>query len=282
MGSQPGLLAEAAAAFHGRAGTIVAAAALALVPASLIAASVVDAARRHGQAELGTTPAEQRASRDRSLERMPPAEGRRDALRDAGQSDAERARAVPSAIFVASFFLAAFFVSLGVLLAQAAVLPLAFAERGGEIAIATCWGALWKTAVLASAMVALGLLFCVLPGIFFAVSFSLAMPAVVAERLGGFAALSRSARLVRRGWPELLATIFFPAGAVVVVYEAMRRLLGIHGLLPLAALQAIVTAIVLPFPLVLSHFVYLRVRSEVDGTPLAELRQYMRRISAPG
>jgi hypothetical protein len=270
--------AEAAAAFRRRGARLVAAAALALVPASLVAGGALFVANR--AAELRPLPA---SRADEAVDRARPddaAQARQDLLREPAPPAASSRSAFVAR--TAAVVFAAFAFSIGILLAQGALVALALGDTSAHAVLGACFGELWKTAFFASAIVVAGLVCLVLPGILFAVGFSVAMPAVVFERLSAAAALSRSWRLSRHAWPELLALVVLPA-AVVVAAEALIARAGL-GQDPLAraAIQAAVVVVALPFPLVLSGFVYLRARSEADRVPLAEVRQYIRRISAPG
>jgi hypothetical protein len=81
-------------------------------------------------------------------------------------------------------------------------------------------GGLLGVGVLGGLLVALGFLAVIIPGIWLAVAFAVAVPALLLERVGPVAALRRSFRLVRkRWWPT--------AGVLVVGY----LLIGIIGAL---------------------------------------------------
>jgi hypothetical protein len=274
----PSPLAEAAAAFRRGGAKLVAAAALALVPASLVAGGALFVGNR--AAELRPVPASRAGE---AVARAPPddaGQARQDLLREPARPNGSAPRSV--AARAAAVVFATFAFTIGILVAQAAVVALALGEGTSRPVLGACFGEVWKTAFFAAAIVVAGLVCLVLPGILFAVGFSIAMPAVVFERLPAAAALSRSWRLSRRAWPELLAIVVFPAAVVVAVEAAVARTGFVHGPFAHAAIHAALVVVALPFPLALSGFVYLRARSEADHVPLAEVRQYIRRISAPG
>jgi hypothetical protein len=209
---------------------------------------------------------------------------RRDVLREAAKSTPIHpfrlrfGRGVAQAIAIGVLF-------AGLLFAQAALTPLAFGQGGPGFAcaaVASRFGSVCAAACAGAVLVAIGILCLVVPGIVIAIVFFFAGPAALAEPNGGFAALQRSARLFGRVWPELVALVFVTAGIDVGLHELGFRLLPSLRPIPAALLDAAISALVLPVPLLLSSILYLRARSAADGVPIEELRQYMRRICAPG
>jgi hypothetical protein len=287
-----GVLAESVAAIRRSPLSLVAAAALAIVPAHLLASAVdyVGAQRIAAQAPpmRGEQVAERRAElADQSRSPVSPesnAAERRDELRQAARSTpsyslrARFGRGVAQAIALGILF-------AGLLFAQATLAPLAFrqCDTGGcWAAVAVRLGSICAAVAAGSVLVAVGILSLVVPGIVVAILFFLAAPAAVAEPIGGFAALQRSVRLFGRVWPELVALVFVTAGIDVGLHELVFRVIPPHGPISAAVLDAAIGAVVLPVPLLLSSILYLRARSAADGIPIEELRQYMRRTSAPG
>src|SRR4051812_45830949 len=110
----------------------------------------------------------------------------------------------------------------------------------------------------------------------------LAGPAVVCEPIGGFAALQRSVRLFGRVWPEVFALAMVAAGIDAGLQWIAFRLAPALGPVASALVDAAIGTLVLPVPLLITSVLYLHARSAADGVPVEELRQYMRRISAPG
>jgi hypothetical protein len=173
----------------------------------------------------------------------------------------------------------------GLFVAQAALVPFAAGTPGTSAA----WGALAARfhAVLATtgaalAIIGLGFAAGVLPGLFAAFAFSLAAPAAVAEGISGFSALHRSWALMKRAWPAQLGLFLLAAVPAVLLTQALGRLLPQSAVVVDALLDAVAVALVLPFPVFASVVLYLRTRAAVDDKRVEELRQYIRRISAPG
>jgi hypothetical protein len=292
VASESGIVAEAFAAVRRSPLAILAVAALAIVPAHLLANAVDYVGAKRIEAEIPPTRGERVADRgaelaDRSPAPVSPeanAAERRDVLRQAAGSSSPYplrlrfGRGVAQAIAVGILF-------AGLLFAQAALTPLAFGQGGAGFACAAVGSRLGSICAAASAgavLVAIGILCLVVPGIVIAILFFFAGPAALAEPKGGFAALQRSVRLFGRVWPEAVALVFVTAGIDVGLHELAFRLLPSVRPIPAALVDAAISALVLPFPLLLSSILYLRARSAADGIPIEELRQYMRRICAPG
>jgi len=285
-----GLFAETARIFHGRAGGVFLSAALALAPAYLVGGGLIFLAARHVQAQrFGVSRTEAYAERTRDLPPDATADQRRDILRGAQEPGTEESAAPrpvwTSLALIAGVLFAVLVVTAGLFLAQAGVVPLA----GGSVGPGGAWAtvaarfpAVTATGGAALGIVAVGLAACILPGLFAAFAFSLAMPAAVAEGLSGFPALQRSWQLMKRAWPAQLGILFLSAVPLVLLTQGLGRLLPEGAILRHALLDAAIAAVLLPWPLALSVTVYLRARSAIDGTPLPELIQYIRRISAPG
>jgi len=280
-----GLFAETAGIFRGRARAVFLSAALALVPAYLVGGGIIFLATAEARARLfGLSRTESMAERTRELPSDAAADQRRDILRSAREPEAPRPTSASLAL-IAGVLFAALVVTAGLFLAQAAVVPLAggCSRPGGAwAAVAARFHAVTAAGGAALALVALGLLACVLPGLIAAFAFSLAVPAAMAEGLSGFSALHRSWQLMKRAWPAQLGVVLLSAVPLVLLTQGLGRLLPEGAILPHALLDAAIAALLLPWPLALSVTVYLRARSATDGTPLPELLQYIRRISAPG
>ncbi len=69
------------------------------------------------------------------------------------------------------------------------------------------WKKLVGTALLSGFLTIVGFAFCILPGIYLSVIWTLATPVVMMENLRGFAALKRSKTLVKRSFRTILTTI---------------------------------------------------------------------------
>jgi hypothetical protein len=290
VASEIGVLGESFAAARRSPLSLLAAAALAIVPAHLVASAIDYVGAKGVEAGADPTRGEQVAQRRAELADKSPispetnAAERRDVLREAaGRPPAHPlrmrlGRGVAQALAIAILF-------AGILFAQATLAPLALrqCDAGGcWAAVAVRLGSICAAAAAGAVLVGLGILALVVPGIVIAILFFLAAPAAVAEPIGGFAALQRSVRLFGRVWPELVALVFVTAGIDVGLHELVFRLIPPLAPIPAALVDAALGALILPFPLLLSSLLYLRARSAADGIPLDDLRQYMRRTSAPG
>jgi hypothetical protein len=292
VASQSGIIAEAIAAVRRSPLAVFAAAALAIVPAHLVASAVDYVGARRLEAEIPPTRVEKAADRRAEIADRSPAPAnpeanaaeRRDVLREAARSPPPYpfrlrfGRGVAQAIAFGVLF-------AGLLIAQAALTPLAFGQGGAGFACAAVGsrlGAVCAAAGAGAVLVTIGVLCLIVPGIVIAILFFFAGPAALAEPNGGFAALQRSVRLFGRVWPELVALVFVTAGIDIGLHELAFRVLPPLRPIPAALVDTGISALVLPIPLLLSAILYLRARSAADGVPIEELRQYMRRICAPG
>ncbi|MFL5413235.1 MAG: hypothetical protein ACJ79D_17850 [Myxococcales bacterium] len=292
MASGSGVVADAARAVRRNPFSVFAAAALALVPAHLVASAVEYVGAVQMDAEPAPTRAQQAADRHGELQERAPAvvspqadaAERRDVLRQAASSQPSHpfrlrlARGVAPALALGILF-------CGLVFAQALLAPLAFGASSAGGACGTV-GARFRpvcaAACAAGVLVAVGILCLVLPGIVVAILFLLAGPAVVCEPIGGFAALQRSVRLFGRVWPEVFALAMVAAGIDAGLQWIAFRLAPALGPVASALVDAAIGTLVLPVPLLITSVLYLHARSAADGVPVEELRQYMRRISAPG
>lgn len=146
------------------------------------------------------------------------------------------------------------------------------------------WRPLTAASVLAGLGVLAGLLLCVLPGIYLAVTWLFVLPVILDERVTGRAALGRSRDLVRgRWWPTfgryllgvLMASV---AGGLVVgaASSAIAVALDDSSRAALALYQAAATAATLfttPFTICLLALMYLDARARRGApTPVADER----------
>jgi len=295
VASGSGLLAETALPVQKSPLAVFAAAALALLPAHLVASAVdyVGAARM--EAEPAPTRAEQAADRRNDLKERqergpaavsPEADGaeRRDVLRQAASSQPSHPFRFRLARGAAPAFALGILFS-GLVFAQAALASLAFgASSAGAAwgAVGARFGPVCAAACAGGVLVAVGILCLVLPGIVVAILFLLAGPAALCEPAGGFAALQRSVRLFGRVWPEVFAIAMVTAGIDTGLHWIAFRLVPSLGPIESALVDAAIGTIVLPVPLLMISVLYLHARSAAEGVPVEELRQYMRRISDPG
>jgi len=280
-----GLLSDAGAMARGRASAVFLTAALALVPAYFLGGGIVFLASRHASAQMeGASRGEAFAERRRDLPADAPAEDKRDLLLQAREPGAPRPRSVSLAL-AAGCLVGSLVVLMGLFLAQAALLQIA----AGVSRPAAAWAAvgarfpvLGRTAAAALALVAIGFVVCVAPGVFAAFAFSLAASVAMAEDVSAFGALHRSWELIKRAWPAQLGLAGGSIAVLVVLTQGLGRLLPERAVIAHALLDAALAAVVLPFPVFASTVLYLRTRSAAEGRPVEELRQYIRRTSEPG
>ena len=136
--------------------------------------------------------------------------------------------------------------------------------------MARLWSILWVGILVGLAAFA-GFILLVVPGIFVLVRLSVAIPALVVERLRGGEALSRSWSLVRgHGWRVLgtFVTVFALTGIVTGIFTAPAS--G-SGWLLRAVLAAIAQVITTPFTAIVTLLVYLDLRARAEGLDLETL-----------
>jgi hypothetical protein len=248
-------------------GALVLTCALALLPASLLAAGAVS----FGLASLGAgglaevrTHTEQVQENQRNLRESPPStpEAREVRARELGREAAKGNRAFDALPFLrtlvpvayATVIVAALLLA-GLFLAHAAVVPLVLQLMQGKPAGPThAWavvgsriGPLLGTGLLAAVLVALGALFLVVPGLVLAAGFSLAAPIVLLEGLSGRAALERSWQLLRGHrrqailwWMLIVVFSLFAAAVAALTPPGPWR----------PVIPAVVRVILYPLPLV--------------------------------
>jgi hypothetical protein len=85
---------------------------------------------------------------------------------------------------------------------------------------------LWLS-IIAFVILVVAFICLILPGIYFAVAFSVALPVLLVERIGGFKALGRSVDLVRGRWWPTLGTLLVAAILVAVIQFVIGIIIGI-------------------------------------------------------
>jgi hypothetical protein len=268
-------------------GALVLTCAVALLPANLLAAGAVV----FGLASLGSggfaearTHSEQIQQKQQDLRDRPPpsSEAREERTRQLGREAFEGGAAFDAQHIVGNLLPIAYATAIvaalllaGLFLAHAAAVPLVlgFVERKSTgpaqawAVVASRIGALFGTGLLGAALVALGSIFFILPGLVLAVGFSMAPPLVILEGVSGRVALERSWRLLRGHWAQalLLWTLIV---VFLVLGSAAAVLLPPGPWRPTAS--TLIRLLLCPFPLAGLVLLY------------RDASQYMRRISAPG
>ena len=266
------MLSRALALYRRHFGALVLTCAVALLPANLLATGAVVfglAALGSGGMAEARTHSQQIQEKQRSLRESPPqrTEDRDQRTQQLGREAFEGGTAsdrmavvrdlLPIAyatLIVAAVLLAGLFLAHGA--ATALVLELEDGRQAGPgqawAAAATRIGALFGTALLGAALVALAALFFVLPGLLLAAGFSLAAPLVMREGISGRAALERSwQRLRGHSGPALLMW------ALIVVFSVIAS--GLSALLPASPWRLLAAALirVVLYPLPIAGLVLL-------------------------
>lgn len=221
------MFSKALALYRRRFWALVLSSALALLPANLL---IVGALRfgvtrlgGTGIAETGTRSEQVREKKRDQEEKLPPPEEQperarrvtREALQTGSKSppaESKSASPLPSSILPIAYavVVTAGILLLGLALAQAALVPLVLGRTHGPAgactAVASRFGPLLWTGLLAGGLVAVGSLFCLVPGIVLALGLSFAIPATMEEGVSGRAALARSWDLMRDSWGQVLLT----------------------------------------------------------------------------
>lgn len=187
-----------------------------------------------------------------------------DLLKDVLLASADGGVATAVALLVAllAFVVSIPFVVLGAFAAQAALTVLvADRARGGALRWQDPWRIVWAnlgplllTSFLVFAGVAVGSLFCLLPGMVFGLFAAFSVPVVLLERKSGVAAIARSFELVRADWVRTALVLFVfgvlklaaavVGGALVPAQFALLHLL-VRDLLALAAVPIPILGLVL-------------------------------------
>jgi hypothetical protein len=160
-------------------------------------------------------------------------------------------------------------------------LTIAVADRltGGSTGWVETWmllagrvGRLLTAIVPAAGLIAIGLLFWVIPGLIVAFCFALLAPIVVVEGLQGAAALRRSVELVGADWLRiaLLLAVF---GALTWAARLLAHLIVPDRAIFMTQLVGdLLTLIVLPLPLIATALLYFDLRRRREGFDDEQLR----------
>jgi len=272
------MLADAFAIYRGRFAVLIVTCALALVPANLLmAGAVVFGLARMGAVGLGETRTHtQRVQeKQRDLQEKPPAseEERTARVEQLGHEAMEgRNRIGGDLIEVAlpvayAVLIMVTILLAGIALAHAAVVPLVLGTASGPAgawaAVASRLGPLVQTALIGAPLVAIGSVFCLVPGIVAAVGFSFAIPVAMSENASGRAALERSWSLVRGRWPAALG-IWVMIAVFTVAASAASALVAPGPWR--AVVSGAVRLVTYPFPLVALVLLYRTAVSTSGGS----------------
>jgi hypothetical protein len=131
-------------------------------------------------------------------------------------------------------------------------------------------GRAWLTGLLVGLATALGLLMCIVPGVYVSVLYAVAVPVAVIERKGALDSMSQSRELARgHGWPILGLNLLFNFSFVLIAGVGLALVSGSPGL---AALWSVGTTILLSaVNSVLPSVMYFRLRAADSDLDLLAL-----------
>jgi hypothetical protein len=133
------------------------------------------------------------------------------------------------------------------------------------------FGAVFLLSLLVGLVVAVGFILLIIPGIIFLTLLAVAVPALVIERLGVTAAMSRSWNLAKGNFWHVLGTIIIAAIIAGVVSGILGAIGGSSWFLGwiFGSIGAIITG---PFTALVSVLLYLDLRTRSEALTSAQLR----------
>lgn len=257
------MLGRALSLYRAHFGAILLTTALALLPASLLTAGVLRySLARTGAGDVAGAPTHSREVQEKiaDLKRkdLPPDSNAarsgqlgREAIEGETVFERQGFEWLPA---IACGVIAAVLLFAGLLLAHAALVPLVRGMISGQaIGPGEAWGAvgerfgpLMRTAGLELALVALGTLLFVLPGLALATAFVFAVPATLVEQVSGVSALERSLALIKGRWARALGMVALLA-MFTVAASALATLAPRAGWQ--LAISTLVRVVTCPLPL---------------------------------
>jgi hypothetical protein len=147
--------------------------------------------------------------------------------------------------------------------------------------------------ILAFLGIVAGFIALIIPGIFLAVRWSVALPALLLERRGPVAALGRSWRLVKGFWWKVFGTLFVAYLLVFVLSLAIGGVVGfllgvftsvdsLLGLTLQEAVGVVVEVFTLPFTAAVIVVLYTDLRVRKEGFDLALMADHIGQSRPPG
>lgn len=173
-------------------------------------------------------------------------------------------------------------VAAGIWLAATALAPLcAQWRRKGRLSAPESWellgpriGPVLSTAALAAALSLLGMFLCALPGLLLLAGFAFAAPVALFEGVQGVAALRRSLNLAQAALPQLVSILAALALLRLLALAIAAVALPREAVMARLLLADCVCTLLFPLPAAALALLYDQAR--------ADEAQYMRRSSAPG
>ncbi len=190
-------------------------------------------------------------------------------------------------LFLLSLLLLVPLTVLAFYLATAALIPV-IGDRalGGSLTAAGAWGAvthhlpgLVLTSALAFLAVAVGLVFCLIPGLIAGFLFSFATAVVLLEGKSGVAALRRSARLVAGDWVRVFVVLFIFGLLGAIAHAIGGLFVPARFLFFRQLLQDLISLVIFPFPIIGLVLLYADIRRVKEGMSEAELQARMAQSS---
>ncbi len=135
------------------------------------------------------------------------------------------------------------------------------------------WGPLAVLSVVSGLLLAIGFALFIIPGIFFAVVWCVAVPALVFERIGPFASLRRSQELISGHWWATFAVLLVGILLIVALSYVIGVILGaiassgsVDFVLALAGISRTISAL-LAYPILaaLTAVIYVELRARKEG-----------------
>lgn len=138
---------------------------------------------------------------------------------------------------------------------------------------------IWMS-ILVAVFVAIGLLLFVLPGIYLAVAFCVAIPVLMTEGLRGFGALGRSRRLVSGRWWATFGRLIL-AAIIAAIVSAVLGVINLASILNISSVPLYLTAntiistigsiLYVPFTAAVAIVIYIDLRVRKEGIDLDQL-----------
>lgn len=120
---------------------------------------------------------------------------------------------------------------------------------------------LWWTSLLSELIIMGGLMLFIVPGIIFAIWFSLTMFFVVAEDLKGMNALLKSREYVKGNWGKVLWRFLFIGGLAILAYLPTKIFDALHMTVVADISGFIVSLFLIPLVLIYSFLIYSNLKT---------------------
>jgi len=122
--------------------------------------------------------------------------------------------------------------------------------------------------IVVGVLVGIGLIFCIIPGVFLLLMWAVAIPSMVVEDLGVFDSMSRSSKLTEDNRMRILGVIVL----ILVAYIVIAIIAGILvAAIPIVGIIALIVIGVLVYPYIsiIAAVLYFRLRELKEGAVIA-------------